>query len=196
MAWPLRKCLPEVTYHCYSRCIELRNLLSPDFVKDIAAEAINRALDKYDFELIQVEFVENHFHLIIRTKEHGETISRIMQYIKARITEGYNRKMGRTGTLWNERFRCTIVEESDNPERYFFYLMWYIAYNPVRKGVMKNPRESKHGTIRAYLEEGFVSTIRITLHYYFINLGYSFEERAKRFLEYEDIYLKRYSHVF
>jgi putative transposase len=119
-----------------------------------------------------------------------------MQYIKARITEGYNRKMGRTGTLWNERFRCTIVEESDNPERYFFYLMWYIAYNPVRKGVMKNPRESKHGTIRAYLEEGFVSTIRITLHYYFINLGYSFEERAKRFLEYEDIYLKRYSHVF
>ena len=119
-----------------------------------------------------------------------------MQYIKARITEGYNRRMGRTGTLWNERFRCRIVEESDNPERYFFYLMWYIAYNPVRKGVARNPRESKYGTIRAYLEEKFVSTIRITLHHYFLNLGDTSEERTRRFLEYEDIYLKRYALVF
>jgi len=59
-------------------------MLSPDYVKDMAIEAINEAMEVYDFELIQLEFVENHFHIVIRTTKDGPTISRIMQYIKAR----------------------------------------------------------------------------------------------------------------
>ena len=146
---------------------------------------------KVSFSGALLQFPEDYVNIIIRTRENGETISRIMQYIKARITEKYNRIMGRTGTLWNERFRCKIVEETDNPERYFFWLVWYIAYNPVRKGVVNDPRESKYGTIRVYLEEGCVSKLKVTVHHYFLNLGQSFEERVRRFLQYEDLYKER-----
>ena len=111
MPRPLRICLPEVTYHCYSRCIEVRDILSPDYVKEMAIDAINQALDIYDFELIQLEFVENHFHIVIRTTKEGPTISRIMQYIKARITEKYNRAHGRTGTLWNEDSNAVLLNK-------------------------------------------------------------------------------------
>lgn len=187
----LRKCLSDVTYHCYSRCIELRDLLSANYVKDMAVEAINQALEKYDFQLIQIEFVENHFHFVIKTVDGGETISRIMQYIKARIAEKYNRTTGRTGPFWNERFKCTIIEESSDPENYFFWLMWYIAYNPVRKRAIRDPRESAYGTLRVYLEENFVPKVKITIHNYFENLGQSFDERVKRFLAYEELYRER-----
>ena len=193
MSNPVRLCLPNVTYHCYSRCIEKRNMLSPRHVKELASEAIIMALERYNFQLVQMEFVENHFHLMIKTVENGQTISRIMQYIKARITEKYNRTHERTGTLWNERFSCTIVEEKDNPKNYFFRLLWYIAYNPVRKKIVNDPRESEFGSIRAYLEPDFKTKVPITLHDYFLSLGSTFEERVKYLLEYEVLYRDKYT---
>jgi len=193
MSDPVRICLQGVTYHCYSRCIEKRNMLSPDYVKELAAEAINMALERYDFQLVHMEFVENHFHLLIKTSENGQTISRIMQYIKARITEKYNRAHKRTGTLWNERFNCKIVEQQEDPENYFLSLLWYIAYNPVRKRIISDPRKSEFGTIRAYLEEDFKPKVKVTVHDYFIALGKSFEERVKYLLEYEVLYRDKYT---
>jgi putative transposase len=191
MSRPLRVCRPDVTYHCYSRCIEQRDLFSPEFVKDIAVFVINKTLKKYKFKIIQVEFVENHFHIVIKTLNKGASISRIMQYIKARITEKYNRLYNRTGTFWNERFKSKIIEESEDPITYFMYLMWYIAYNPVRKGIISDPRDSVYGTIRVYLEENYVAKVPISFHDYFINLGRNFSERVRRFLEFENIYRER-----
>jgi REP element-mobilizing transposase RayT len=76
--------------------------------------------EEYVFELIAAEIVANHIHLIIRICEDKETISHIMQYIKARIAEKYNRAMNKTGAFWNERFGSTVIEEADNPEGYLY----------------------------------------------------------------------------
>jgi putative transposase len=191
MARSIRICRPNATYHCYSRCIEKRNMLSSCYVQDIAVIVVKKALSIYDFKLIQLEFVGNHFHILIQTTANGQTISRILQYIKARITERYNKLTNRTGTMWNERFKSKIIEEAEDPIHYFLYLMWYIAYNPVRKGIIKNPRESKLGTIRVYLEYDYKAKVPITLHDYFLNLGANFKERVRCFLQYEDLYQAR-----
>ena len=97
--------------------------------------------EKYDFELIAAEPVGNHIHLIIRTLLDKESISKIMQYIKARIAEKYNRATGNTGPFWNERFGSTVIEEADDPEQYLLWLLWYIGYNPVRKGLVQRPED-------------------------------------------------------
>jgi putative transposase len=189
MPRPLRKCLPEVTYHCQSRCVELRDLFAARLAKKIAVSVINRTLEKYHFELVFLEFVQNHFHLIIRTVDDGETVSRIMQYIKSRIAEKYNDEIDRTGPFWNERFRSDIIEEYENPRRALLYLIWKISYNLVRKGVIRNPRESEYGTIRVYLEKNYVPMVKITLHRFFLDLGQSFEECVRAFLAFELLYL-------
>jgi REP element-mobilizing transposase RayT len=192
MPRPLRKCYQNVTYHCCSRCIERRDLLSSEYIKNVAVTVINAAHEKYDFKLVQIEFVENHLHILIKTTKTGETISRIMQYIKARIAEHFNRAYSRIGPFWNERFKSKIIEEADDPQSYFLYLMWYIAYNPVRKRVIGDPRESKYGTIRSYLEADFIPKVTITFHEYFINLGDNFTQRVNAFLKYEIVYLQRF----
>jgi hypothetical protein len=119
-----------------------------------------------------------------------------MQYIKARTAEKYNKATKRVGPFWNERFGSTIIEESDNPELYLFILLWYIGYNPVRKGESRDPRENYIGFINCYLKEGFVLPIKITLHHYFYRLGDNFSECARRFLLYEDAYRKRIALYF
>ena len=147
--------------------------------------------NKYEFELISAEPVGNHIHLIIKTLQNEETISQIMQYIKARIAEKYNRATGETGAFWNERFGSTIIEEADNPEDYLLWLLWYIGYNPVRKGLSRDPRENYIGFINFYLKKDYEIPVKITLHDYFLKLGNTFEDCVKKFLLYEEAYLKR-----
>jgi hypothetical protein len=80
---------------------------------------------------------------------------------------------------------------SEDPEQYLLWLLWYIGYNPVRKKLSGDPRENYIGFINCYLEKNYESLVRIILHEYFIRLGSSFEECVKKFLWYEETYLKR-----
>jgi hypothetical protein len=129
----------------------------------------------------------------ITTLEGGESISFIMQYIKARTAEKYNRAMNRRGAFWIGRFKCTIIEESDDPVEYSLRLLWYIAFNPVRKGLSSDPRKNYIGFINCYLVENYELPvpIKITPHPSFNLLGDTFSERVERFLLYEEAYRKR-----
>jgi REP element-mobilizing transposase RayT len=196
MTKPLREILQGATYHCYTRCHGKKNLFHSSYVRKYLVDAIIMCQEKYEFELIAAEPVGNHIHLIIKTVENQETISRIMQYIKARIAEKYNRAVAETGAFWNERFGSNIIEKSENPEQYLLWLLWYIGFNPVRKKLSRDPRENYIGFINCYLVENFKAKVRITLHCYFNNLGNSFNERVVKFLQYEEAYLKRFALYF
>lgn len=196
MPKPLREIIQGVTYHCYTRCHGKRNLFHSSYVRKYFIDAIAMCQEKYEFELVAAEPVGNHIHLVIKTVENRETISSIMQYIKARIAEKYNRSTGETGSFWNERFGSTIIEKSENPDQYLLWLLWYIGYNPVRKGLSRDPRDNYIGFINCYLIKNYNTTIRITVHEYFLDLGNTFEECVNKFLLYEDAYLKRIAFCF
>jgi len=144
--------------------------------------------EKYDFELMAAEPVGNHIHLVIRTLEGKATIPLIMQYIKARVAEKYNRKKGESGPFWNERYGCRIIDQSEDPKDYLLKLLWYIGFNPVRKNLSSDPRNNYIGFINCYLEKKFQCRIKITIHQSFSTLGRTFEECVKKFLLYEQAY--------
>ncbi len=196
MSKPLREIIQGVTYHCFTRCHGKRNLFHSSYAKKYLIESIVMCQEKYEFELIAAEPVGNHIHLIIKTVEKKETISSIMQYIKARIAEKYNRSVGETGAFWNERFGSTIIEKSEDPEQYLLWLLWYIGYNPVRKRLSRDPRENYVGFINCYLVKNHESKVKITLHKYFTELGNTFDECVEKFLWYEEAYLKRLAVYF
>lgn len=196
MSRKLRKIEQGVTYHCYTRCHGKKYLLQSRYANRYFKESISMCQEKYDFELIAAETVGNHIHLIIRTLEGKEIISAIMQYIKARMAEKYNRAMGEIGAFWNERFGSSIIEDSENPEEYLLWLLWYIGYNPVRKGLSRDPRKNGIGFINFYLTENFKLDIKITRHHYFLKLGSSFNDCVKKLLLYEEAYLKRFALYF
>jgi REP element-mobilizing transposase RayT len=133
MSRPLRRIEQGITYHCYSLCHNWENSLKTKTAKLFFIQAIQMCQEKYTFELVAAEIVSNHFHLVIRTLKDGETISLIMQYIKARNTKKYNSHFKKGGAFWIGRFKCKIVEDAKDPKDYLFDLLWYVAYNPVRK---------------------------------------------------------------
>ena len=87
--------------------------------------------------------MSNHFHLLA-TPETVESIPQMMQAVGRRYVRYFNRLQGRTGTLWEGRYRSTLIQT----ERYLLTCMAYIDLNPVRAGLVGDPGDypwSSHG---------------------------------------------------
>ena len=76
----------------------------------------------------------NHVHLLA-TPSETESLARMMQWLGRFYVPYFNRKYGRSGTLWQGRFRTSLIES----ERYFLSCSRYIELNPVRAGIVMQP---------------------------------------------------------
>jgi putative transposase len=87
--------------------------------------------------------MSNHFHLLA-TPETEEGIPAMMQSVGRRYVRYFNQQQGRTGTLWEGRYKSTLIQA----ERYLLACMVYIDLNPVRAGMVRDPADypwSSHG---------------------------------------------------
>jgi putative transposase len=87
--------------------------------------------------------MSNHVHLLA-TPETADGIPQMMQAVGRRYVRFFNRRQARTGTLWEGRYRSTIIQA----ERYLLACMAYIDLNPVRAGMVDAPESypwSSHG---------------------------------------------------
>jgi len=85
----------------------------------------------------------NHFHLLL-SPQIGDGLPKMLQGIGRRYVRYFNDAQGRTGTLWDGRYRCTVLQ----PERYLLPCMAYMDLNPVRAGLTSDVTEypwSSHG---------------------------------------------------
>ncbi|MFW5861538.1 MAG: REP-associated tyrosine transposase [Spirochaetota bacterium] len=196
MARPLRTIIQGLTHHAYSRCINKQSLLLLKKTPFMLEQVLRDTQEKYKFNLTAYQIMDNHIHLVIQTIEGEASISRIMQYFKARFAERYNKLHNRSGPFWNERFKDQVIEFSDNPEHYLRWVVWYLAYNPVRKDLVRDPRDFPWGSINCYLDVNYKSRVKVVHHKYFRSLGTNFEEQTTQFLLYEEAYLKRLAILF
>jgi putative transposase len=87
--------------------------------------------------------MSNHFHLLA-TPETVEAIPQMMQAVGRSYVRYFNQRQARTGTLWEGRYRSTLVQA----DRYLLACMVYIDLNPVRAGLVNDPADypwSSHG---------------------------------------------------
>ena len=87
--------------------------------------------------------MDNHFHLLV-TPATNEALPRLMQAVGRRYVRYFNDRTQRTGTLWEGRYRSTLVQS----ESYLLTCMAYLDLNPVRAGIVQSPSEfpwSSHG---------------------------------------------------
>ncbi|MCX7680319.1 MAG: transposase [Spirochaetes bacterium] len=193
MPRPSRIQKPNLTYHVVSQCLEWRDMIAEEYLKELFLSVLRRSKQKYRYKLVGYCIMPNHIHLLIRTVDGGTPISRIVQYIKARFAELYNKLFTRSGPFWHGRYKDTIIERAAQAFHYLLWLLWYIAFNPVREKLCQNPLQYRFSSIRAYLEKDADVGVQIDHHCFFEQLGYSFAERVRKLLQYEEIYRKRYS---
>lgn len=77
--------------------------------------------------------MSNHFHLLA-TPETAEGIPTMMQSVGRRYVRHFNLQQGRSGTLWEGRYKSTLIQA----ERYLLTCMAYLDLNPVRAGMVND----------------------------------------------------------
>ena len=78
--------------------------------------------------------MDNHFHLLA-TPATADALPLMMQAVGRSYVRYFNQRHGRSGTLWEGRYRSTLIET----ERYLLACMVYIVLNPVRAGMVALP---------------------------------------------------------
>jgi putative transposase len=78
----------------------------------------------------------NHTHLLVTPREAGR-VSAMMQALGRRYVQWINKRRGRTGTLFDGRFKSSLVDS----ERYLLCCYRYIELNPVRAGMVAQPAD-------------------------------------------------------
>ena len=71
--------------------------------------------------------MDDHVHLLVTPPQAG-ALSKVLQAIGRRYVSAFNRRHGRVGTLWDGRFRATVLENGPH----VLTCMRYIEQNPQR----------------------------------------------------------------
>jgi len=76
----------------------------------------------------------NHYHFLLR-ESSGSGVARLVQRLFNRYTKAYNRRYGRSGTLFEGPYRAIRVDRQE----YLLHLVRYIHLNPVMAGLVRHP---------------------------------------------------------
>ena len=118
--------------------------------------------------------MSNHVH-ILATPTEDHAVSRMMQKIGAGYVNYFNKRHTRTGTLWEGRFRSSMVDST-------FYCLAcyrYIELNPVRALMVNDPSDypwSSHGQ-----NTGLNSHFPLTPHKVWMGLGHDTDSRQRAY---------------
>ena len=86
----------------------------------------------------------NHVHLLV-TPGKASAISRLVMDVGRRYVQYINHTYGRTGTLWDGRYKSSLVQA----ETYLLLCQRYIELNPVRAGMVGDPADYRWSSYRA-----------------------------------------------
>jgi putative transposase len=136
MPRPRRVVLPSVPLHIIQRgnnripCFASRSdyLVYLDMLGECAFDCAC-ALHAY-------VLMTNHVHLLLSPGE-SDSASTMMQRLGRRYVRYFNRRHGRTGTLWEGRFHSSLVQD----ERYLMICHRYIELNPIRACMADAPAD-------------------------------------------------------
>ncbi len=143
------------------------------FFRDTLAEAAQ----KHGLLIHAYVWMTNHIHLLA-TPQLENTIGKVFQSVGRKYVQYFNSTYQRSGTLWEGRYRATVVDS----EQYLLTLMRYIELNPVRAGMVAHAKEYPWSSyaFNALGEIGSDSKW-LTPHDEYLRLGRSMSERQSAY---------------
>ncbi len=133
-------------YHIMLRGINRQKIFKDYEDQERFLEAIQRAKEKGQFSLYAYCLMPNHVHLLLGENEKiGKTVKRItVSYV-----QWYNNKYGRTGHLFQNRYRSEVVED----EAYLLVVLRYIHQNPVKARICRSESGYEWSSYNEYINK-------------------------------------------
>jgi REP-associated tyrosine transposase len=135
MARPLRIEYRGALYHVTSRGDRQEAIFDDDQDRRAFLNILGEVILRYRWHCHAYCLMGNHYHLMIETPEGN--LTKGMRQLNGVFTQWSNRRHNRSGHLFQGRYKAILVDR----DSYFLELARYIVLNPVRAGMVKNPRQ-------------------------------------------------------
>lgn len=143
MARPLRIEFSGALYHVTSRGDRREDIFEDDEDRVRFLEVLGEVVTRFRWLCHAYCLMTNHYHLLVETPEAN--LSRGMRHLNGVYTQASNRRHGRSGHVFQGRFKAILVER----ESYLLELARYVVLNPVRAGMVQQPGEWEWSSYRA-----------------------------------------------
>ncbi|MFN2354330.1 MAG: transposase [Desulfopila sp.] len=130
-----RVILPNTPHHIMQRGHNRQVVF--DSAADFEYYRENLILFKKEFgcKVYSYCLMTNHVHLIVNPGDTPESLSLFMKRVAGRQTRYANKLEKRSGSLWEGRYKSSIVSSKE----YLLSCSRYVELNPVRAGRVDNP---------------------------------------------------------
>ena len=119
-------------HHIIARGIERRKIFNDDTDRYDFLKRLGRILKQTQTACFAWALIPNHFHLLLRTG--AVPVATVMRRLLTGHAIGYNRRHGRHGHLFQNRYKSILCQE----ETYLLELVRYIHLNPLRARLVQD----------------------------------------------------------
>lgn len=131
------------TFHLTSRGVDKRDIFLDDRDRRRFVIRLGLAIEERPVSCLAYCLMGNHVHLLLCGEGHG--ISSVMRDVLGGHARFFNKKYGRSGHLFGDRFHAVHIESTAQ----LHAAIRYIALNPIRAGMVQHPREWLWGSFAA-----------------------------------------------
>ena len=140
--------LPGIPQHVVQRGNNRLPCFLDDLDRQRYLQCLRQALGRFGCRLHAYVLMSNHVHLLLTPGEEG-ALSRLMHTFSRNYAALFNGRHGRTGTLWEGRYKACLVDSGS----YFLACSRYIELNPVRAWMVAGPGDYPWSSHRAHAGE-------------------------------------------
>jgi len=150
---------PGVISHVTQRASGAEKLFheEDDYLEMLAR--LKQISQTYELEFVAFILMANHIHLLLLQREAN--LNEAMRDLFSKYARRHNKKYERKGHLFGGRYRQAVCLD----EAYFIAVSLYIHLNPVRAGLVLQPRDYRWSSCRLFTDsdvgESFVSPQKI-----------------------------------
>ncbi len=159
-----RLTVPGFPHHLIQRGNNRQAIFAETADYDTLLSMLDENARKFEVQVHAYVLMANHFHLLA-TPATPLGLPSLMQAVGRRYVRYFNQRQARSGTLWEGRYRSTLIQA----DRYLLACMVYMDLNPVRAGIAATARDYPWSSHRHYI--GMSDDKLVTPHALYWSLG-------------------------
>lgn len=151
-----RLAVPDYPYHVFQRGNNRQPIFVSALDRQLMLDLLADNAARCGVAVHGYVLMNDHFHLLV-TPRSAESLSKMMQALGRSYVRHFNQAHGRTGTLWEGRYKSALLQT----DRYLLPCLVYFDLNPVRAGLIAQPSDypwSSYGHYAGLRIDKLVST--------------------------------------
>ena len=138
--------LPGVPQHVTQRGVNRCAIFLDDEDRHHYRRVLREACRRHGVCVHAFVLMDNHVHLLLSAVQRG-VISQALRRAGQAYVQAFNLRHGRCGTLWQGRFKSSLVDS----DAYALRVIRYIELNPVRAAMVERPDHYRWSSVHTHL---------------------------------------------